>query len=158
MLYETVRGRRRLTRPDDKCHSDRDGDIRPEKSELPQAYRSLVDWYEDVYTQPGASGYATNESLVPEFSIAGGSRLAPVAFVDSSGAVALPPHLREELELREGTRLGIWREQDRLILQPITQAYISSLRGCCKGRDSLVQANTSWSGTTAMCRSSFPTA
>ena len=28
----------------------------------------------------------------------------------------------------------------RLVLQPVTEDYISSLRGCCKGEDSLVEA------------------
>jgi bifunctional DNA-binding transcriptional regulator/antitoxin component of YhaV-PrlF toxin-antitoxin module len=48
--------------------------------------------------------------------------------------------LRKELGIEQGTRLSVYRENGRLILQPVTEEYISSLRGCCKGEDSLAEA------------------
>jgi hypothetical protein len=37
-----------------------------------------------------------------------------------------------------GTRLAIQRENNHLVLQPITDEFIHSLRGCLKGKTSLV--------------------
>ena len=47
MLYEDSRGRKKLYRPGDPCHSEREnGKIHPDKQDLLPAYQSLVDWYE----------------------------------------------------------------------------------------------------------------
>ncbi len=61
-------------------------------------------------------------------------------FLGPSGSVMIPDSLRKELGLTEGSCLSIYREEDRLVLQPITEDFIRSLRGCCKGKDSLVEA------------------
>jgi AbrB family looped-hinge helix DNA binding protein len=52
----------------------------------------------------------------------------------------IPSDLRRELGIEEGTRISIYREHDRLVLVPITDAFIHSLVGCLKGKDSLVEA------------------
>ncbi len=50
MLCATEKGRRRLFRPDDWSHPDRQkGKIVPEKEELPERYRGLLDWYYNDY-------------------------------------------------------------------------------------------------------------
>ena len=151
MLYETVRGRRRLLRSSDRCHPDRNGEIRPDKSELPAGYRALVDWYDAVYaklTRPDPTGGDPSPARPPKRDPQPWSRTTAIetaatsgtVFVDSAGAFVIPGNLREELGIHEGTRLAIYREQDRVVLQPITDAFITSLRGCCKGEDSLVEA------------------
>ena len=61
-------------------------------------------------------------------------------FVRSNGEVTIPLNLREELGIMTGTRVTIQREENHLILQPVTDEFISSLRGCCKGEDSLLEA------------------
>jgi AbrB family looped-hinge helix DNA binding protein len=143
MLYETARGHRRLLRNGDTSHPDRNGDIRPEKAELPVVYRPLVDWYDTVYSKqtspPASAPLVTNtEPTLPQESRSAesGSR---AAFVSSAGAVVIPDHLRKELGISEGTRLLIYREHDRLVLQPITDQLIRSLRGRYQGTPSLME-------------------
>jgi AbrB family looped-hinge helix DNA binding protein len=150
LLFETTRGRRRLFRNGDSFHPDRrDGKTRPEKGDLPPEYQPLVDWYDTVYSaQTGASADAKpipfrQEDASDESSFAKsyGSHSVPrTAFVSSAGAVQIPNDLRKELGIEEGTRLSVYREQDHLVLQPITDDFIHSLVGCLKGEDSLVEA------------------
>ncbi len=146
MLYETSRGRRRLLHEGDEVHPDRNGDIRPDKSELPAEYRTLVDWYEAVYSKAAArptraSGgkQPSSPTLGDEMTLAGGQAPPGTAYVSSAGAFVIPEDLRKELGIQEGTRLGIYREKDRLILQPITKEFIRSVVGCAKGETSLVE-------------------
>jgi bifunctional DNA-binding transcriptional regulator/antitoxin component of YhaV-PrlF toxin-antitoxin module len=154
MLYETDRGRRRLLRLGDSSHPDRNGEIRPDKSELPTEYRGLVDWYDDIYSKQ-SSLPATPFAAAPA-DVAAPSKLptehwssafadldelqAEPSFVGANGTIVLPERLRRAFEIQEGSCLSIYRERDRLIVQPITEAFIRSLRGCCKGEDSLVEA------------------
>ncbi len=148
MLYETIRGRRRLLHAGDEVHPDRNGDITPEKSELPAEYRTLVDWYEEVYSKQAttanrAAGVdervhsSDTTHVVRQF---GGHMSPGTAYVGATGAFVIPEDLRRELGIREGTRLGIYREKDRLVLQPITTEFIRSLVGYSKGETSLVEA------------------
>ena len=51
MLHGSARGRRRLYRPGDPVHPERKGKIYPDKSAIPERYRSLVDWYLKNYSQ-----------------------------------------------------------------------------------------------------------
>jgi AbrB family looped-hinge helix DNA binding protein len=60
--------------------------------------------------------------------------------VGPKGQIVIPAVLREKLGIKTGMRLAISSEDNQLILQPINEAFIRSLRGCCKGRDSLVEA------------------
>ena len=60
--------------------------------------------------------------------------------VSSKGQIVIPAALRDELGIEAGTRIAIQRKDDHLVLQPITLEFIRSLRGCCKGKDSLVAA------------------
>lgn len=60
--------------------------------------------------------------------------------VSSKGQIVIPAGLREELGITAGTRVAIQRDQDRIVLQPITEEFIRSFRGCLKGTDSLVAA------------------
>jgi AbrB family looped-hinge helix DNA binding protein len=60
--------------------------------------------------------------------------------VSSKGQIVIPAALREQLGIQAGTRLAIQRENNHLVLQPITDEFIHSLRGCLKGKTSLVEA------------------
>ncbi len=149
MLFETTRGRRRLFRNGDSFHPDRHyGKIRPEKGDLPSKYQPLVDWYDTVYStqttvpaqvKPMPLQRDGREELLSATSY--GSEFVPrTAFVSSAGAVVIPDDLRKELGIEEGTRISIYRKQNHLVLQPVTDEFIHSLVGCLKGEDSLVEA------------------
>lgn len=150
MLYEDSRGRKRLYRPGDPCHSDREtGKIHPDKQDLPPAYQSLIDWYAASYAKrrPHKSSLsdenATADSLSKrdtETSPRPGEVQYRIAFVGSAGRVVIPDDFQKELGIQEGTCLSVYRENNRLVLQPITNEFINSLAGCCKGDDSLVEA------------------
>jgi hypothetical protein len=45
MLHRSARGRRRLFRSGDPVHPERKGKTCPEKRDIPDRYRPLVDWY-----------------------------------------------------------------------------------------------------------------
>lgn len=60
--------------------------------------------------------------------------------VSSKGQIVIPAGLREELGITAGTRVAIQRDEDRIVLQPITEGFIRNFRGCLKGTDSLVEA------------------
>jgi AbrB family looped-hinge helix DNA binding protein len=60
--------------------------------------------------------------------------------VSSKGQIVIPAALRDELGIEAGTRVAIQRQENHLVLQPITQEFINSLVGCCKGKTSLVEA------------------
>ncbi len=51
----------------------------------------------------------------------------------SKGQLVIPAELRRRLGMRKGTRVVITEDNGRLILQPITEAFIASLKGCLKG-------------------------
>jgi AbrB family looped-hinge helix DNA binding protein len=60
--------------------------------------------------------------------------------VSSKGQIVIPAALRDKMGIKAGTRVAIQREENHLVLQPITEAFIDSLVGCCKGDSSLVAA------------------
>jgi AbrB family looped-hinge helix DNA binding protein len=60
--------------------------------------------------------------------------------VSSKGQIVIPAALRDKLGIKAGTRVAIQQEDNHLVLQPITNEFIRSLRGCLKGKDSLVEA------------------
>lgn len=60
--------------------------------------------------------------------------------VSSKGQIVIPAALRDELGIQAGTRMAIRRENNHLVLQPITDEFIHSLRGRLKGKTSLVEA------------------
>jgi hypothetical protein len=54
MLFETGRGQRRLFRSTDEAHPYREGGKTvPERSDIPETYWYLLDWYSNVY-DPGS--------------------------------------------------------------------------------------------------------
>ena len=59
------------------------------------------------------------------------------ATVTAKGQIVIPANLRRKHGIRKGTRVAIREDNLRLILQPITDRYIESLRGSLKGGPSL---------------------
>jgi len=57
MLVETGARRRRLWRPGDRFHPDRDGaKTVPNRDDIPANYRDLLDWYESKYATAKSRG------------------------------------------------------------------------------------------------------
>ncbi|HKW62716.1 MAG TPA: AbrB/MazE/SpoVT family DNA-binding domain-containing protein [Candidatus Acidoferrum sp.] len=56
-----------------------------------------------------------------------------VSTVTTKGQLVIPSKLRRKYSIRKGTRVAFIEEENRLILQPITPEFISSLRGWLKG-------------------------
>jgi hypothetical protein len=67
MLHGSARGRRRLYRPGDPVHPERKGKIYPERRDIPQRYRSLVDWYLRDYSKPAPGPGSSSAAVWLEF-------------------------------------------------------------------------------------------
>jgi AbrB family looped-hinge helix DNA binding protein len=52
---------------------------------------------------------------------------------NSKGQILIPGWVRDDLEIKEGTRASVYQEGDAIVLRPITPRYIKSLRGSLKG-------------------------
>lgn len=149
MLFETERGRRRLFRIGDTFHSERAaGRIQPNEGDLLPGYRHLLTWYETVYSHqswPVPSVTVPHQfppnPLVVDLSPESFENMrSETAFLGPGGTVVLPESLRQEMGLNDGSCLSIYRDKDRIVVLPITEDFIRSLRGSCKAGDSLVEA------------------
>ncbi len=49
------------------------------------------------------------------------------------GQIVIPVALRRKFNIKAGTRLAIYEENGRIILEPVTREYIKRLRGSLKG-------------------------
>jgi hypothetical protein len=67
MLHSTRRGRRRLYRNGDPVHAERDGKSYPEKRDIPERYRPLVDWYLKQYNRNGATTGSSSPAAILGF-------------------------------------------------------------------------------------------
>ncbi len=151
ILLETTRGRRRLFKPGDPFHPDREGGkIRPDRTELPAEYQPLVDWYDKIYSkgsphpasasQPGGRDTLPQLPQIPTTAFRGFDEMrSATAFVGHGGTVVLPDWLQQELGLKEGSCLSIYRDKERVVLLPITDQFVRSLRGSLKGDYSLLE-------------------
>lgn len=54
--------------------------------------------------------------------------------VKPKGQIVIPVEIRRKFGIEEGTKLAFIEDEGRLILQPITDEFISSLRGILAGR------------------------
>jgi len=53
--------------------------------------------------------------------------------ISSKGQVVIPSNLREEMNLSVGTKIAVERDGNAIVLRPITEEFIRSLRGCTRG-------------------------
>ncbi len=51
----------------------------------------------------------------------------------TKGQIVIPSRLRKKYGIKEGTRIRIVDDGERIILQPITREYIHRLRGSLRG-------------------------
>jgi AbrB family looped-hinge helix DNA binding protein len=65
--------------------------------------------------------------------------MADMVTVTSKGQLVIPAKLRKKFGIRKGTRVSVTEEGNHLVLQPITPAYIRSLRGILKGDGSAMK-------------------
>ena len=49
--------------------------------------------------------------------------------VNAKGQVVIPADIRERLHIKQGTKVAFFEEEGRLFLQPVTDAFIRSMRG-----------------------------
>lgn len=66
--------------------------------------------------------------------------MAEVATVSTKGQFVIPAEIREALGIRPGTRIAILREGNRIILEPVNEHYIRSLRGSTAGGPSMTES------------------
>jgi bifunctional DNA-binding transcriptional regulator/antitoxin component of YhaV-PrlF toxin-antitoxin module len=141
ILFETTRGRRRLFKKGDPFHPDREGGkIRPDRTDLPLEYQPLVNWYDEVYTKqsvnPSSAASPASVNVPHQYppdqtaAFAGFEEMrSATAFVGPRGTVVLPEYLQQELGLKEGSCLSIYRDKERVVLLPINDEYIRRLCG-----------------------------
>lgn len=51
------------------------------------------------------------------------------AAVNAKGQIVIPSGIRDRFAIKQGTRIAIIEEDGRLFLQPVTNAFIRSMRG-----------------------------
>ncbi len=56
------------------------------------------------------------------------------ATVKAKGQVVIPVEVRRKFQIDEGTRVAFLEEKGRLFLQPVTDAFIDSMKGVLAGR------------------------
>jgi len=53
------------------------------------------------------------------------------------GQVVIPRWLRKDFEIEEGTRAVVYKENDHIVLKPITAQHYRRLRGSLKGTNAM---------------------
>ncbi len=61
------------------------------------------------------------------------------ATVTSKGQLVIPARLRKKYSIRKGTKVAFIEEDNRLILQPITNEFIQRIRGSLKDKPSALE-------------------
>ena len=51
------------------------------------------------------------------------------AAVNAKGQIVIPAGIRNRFDIRHGTKIVFIEEQGRLLIQPVTDAFIESMRG-----------------------------
>ncbi|MGO9209757.1 MAG: AbrB/MazE/SpoVT family DNA-binding domain-containing protein [Terriglobales bacterium] len=54
--------------------------------------------------------------------------------VNAKGQIVIPAGIRERFDIKPGTKIAFVEEQGRLLLQPVTDAFIESVRGSLRKR------------------------
>jgi len=49
--------------------------------------------------------------------------------VNAKGQVVIPADIRDRFDIKQGTRIAFVEDQGRLFIQPVTDAFIESMRG-----------------------------
>ncbi len=56
------------------------------------------------------------------------------ATVKAKGQVVIPVDLRRKFQIDEGTKVAFLEEEGRLFIQPVTDEFISEMRGILAGK------------------------
>jgi AbrB family looped-hinge helix DNA binding protein len=56
------------------------------------------------------------------------------ALVKAKGQVVIPVDIRRKFRIDEGTRVAFIEDKGRLFIQPVTDAFIDSMKGVLAGR------------------------
>ncbi len=51
------------------------------------------------------------------------------AAVNAKGQIVIPVEIRNRFDIRKGTKIAFIEEQGKLVIQPVTDAFIESMRG-----------------------------
>jgi AbrB family looped-hinge helix DNA binding protein len=57
------------------------------------------------------------------------------AVVKAKGQVVIPVDIRRRFQIAQGTRVAFLEESGRLVLQPVTDEFIDSMRGILAGQN-----------------------
>jgi len=49
--------------------------------------------------------------------------------VNAKGQIVIPAHIRDRFSIKQGTKIAFVEEEGRLLIQPITDAFIEGMRG-----------------------------
>jgi len=60
---------------------------------------------------------------------------AGYAAVNAKGQIVIPAGIRNRFDIRQGTKIAFIEEEGRLLIQPVTDAFIDSMRGCLAGNN-----------------------
>lgn len=58
-----------------------------------------------------------------------------IAQVTSKGQLVIPSRLRRKYSIGTGTRVALDEEDGKITIQPVTEAFVSSLCGMLKSKD-----------------------
>ena len=58
-------------------------------------------------------------------------------YATAKGQVVIPVSLRRKYGIKEGTKIHVYEENERIVLQPVTREYIHKVRGMFKGSGAL---------------------
>ncbi len=50
--------------------------------------------------------------------------------VNAKGQIVIPADIRDRFAIKQGTKIAFIEEKGRLLIQPVTDAFIESMRGC----------------------------
>ncbi|NQU38910.1 MAG: AbrB/MazE/SpoVT family DNA-binding domain-containing protein [Lentisphaerae bacterium] len=64
----------------------------------------------------------------------GATEQRDTVFFSVKGQVVIPSRLRRAFGIKKGTRALVWAERDRIILKPITEKHVQSLRGSLRDK------------------------
>ncbi|MDH5505817.1 MAG: AbrB/MazE/SpoVT family DNA-binding domain-containing protein [Anaerolineae bacterium] len=57
--------------------------------------------------------------------------------VTSKGQIVIPAAIRRKLGIKAGTKVYVFEENERVVVQPVTREYIHKVRGSLKGAGAL---------------------
>lgn len=106
----------------------------PRRNELCKAYGSslLLEWAYPLYTfQQKAIGLTFLVEVI--LAIMDPTSKTDTVSFTVKGQVVIPRWLRKDFEINEGTRAVVYKQNDHIVLKPLTAQHYRRLRGSLKG-------------------------